>query len=268
MKQLTTLLSAILLLAALPSEAWAQGRSIPKGSEAKAQEDATKVVSDVLPEGQKYRYPFFNGLSLSVDLFDPLLSLFTLEHCTVEAQAMADLHHRFFPMVSVGMGWADERSNNGMDYVLQPSMDETTPPVVIEKQELRFKSSPAPFGKIGLAYNLKYNDLRPQDYYMVLMRYGIAWNQADISNLYYPDDIWGALGPLEINDQSYTTQWVELGGMLRVQIWQRFSLGWDVYWKIKLAQSGTSLGEPYYVPGFGTTQSSVGFSFRLFYDLF
>lgn len=257
MTKLSSLLLAVVLtLAACPATGWAQGRSIPKGSEAKAQENTGKLLDDILPEGQKYRYPLFNGLSLSVDVFDPLLSLMMLDHCTYEVQAMVDLHHRFFPMAAMGMGWADEQSDNGLDFGTD------------QKQELRFKSDLAPFAKVGMAYNLNFNDTRPSDFYLVMMRYGLAWNKADISNLYYANETWGALGPIDIKDQEYTTHWLEVGGMIKVQVWNRISMGWDLYWKIRLAQSGTKLGDAYYVPGMGTSQSNVGFSFRIYYDLF
>ena len=82
----------------------AQGRSIPVSSEVKAEEQ--KELPDVLPEGQKYRYRFFNGLNVSVDILDPLLYTFYFEHASFEAQVMADFHHRFFPMASFGMGIA------------------------------------------------------------------------------------------------------------------------------------------------------------------
>lgn len=258
MRLSTLLLAAILPLAALPTQAWAQGRSIPKGTDAQAQEDAEQEVIDILPDGQKYRYPLLNGLNISVDVFDPVLSLFALDHCTYEAQAMLDLHHRYFPLVALGMGLADEKSNNGLDYGFPDEV----------KRELRFKSDPALFGKVGLAYNLNYNDIHPDDLYLAMVRYGIAHNTADITNLYYANDVWGALGPIDITDQSYTTQWLELGGMIKVQVWKRFSLGWDLYWKVKLYQSGTQVSKPYYVPGMGTTQSSIGFSFRVYYEIF
>ena len=256
LRVLQTLLSGLLLgmlIATSPSRCLAQGRSIPRGSEAQSQVEA---LPDELPEGQKYRYKLLNGLSLSVDLFDPLLYLFTSDHCGFQVQAMLDLHHRFFPMATFGMGLADETSDNGLEYGTG------------SKQDCRFKSPLAPFGKVGMAYNLKYNDTHPDDFYSLFARYGIAHNTADITNLYYADDNWGAYGPISITDQAYTTQWLELGAMIRVHIVSRFSLGWDLYWKVRLAQSGTEFGRPYYVPGMGTTETSLGFSFRLYYDIF
>lgn len=231
----------------------AQGRSIPKSEEAKAQEEALPLE---LPEGQKYRYKAFNGLNISVDILDPIMYTTMFDHCSYEVQVMADLHHRFFPMASFGMGLADETSNNGLDFDTD------------KKQECNFKSDLAPFAKIGLAYNTKFNDIRPQDYYMVFMRYGFAYSQGDITNLWYASKEWDAVGPIDILDQSYTTHWVELGAMIKVQLWRKISAGWDLYWKVKLHQSGTEQGKPYFMPGFGTTSSSVGFSFRLYYDIF
>lgn len=252
-RHVTLLALTTLFLAAFSPSLKAQGRSIPKGSEASAKEE---LLSEILPEGQKYRYPFFNGLNLSVDLFDPVLHLFAIDHCSYEVQLMADLHHRFFPMVSVGLGMANETSNNGLEFGTD------------QKQECNFKSDLSPFAKVGMAYNLDYNSLSPDDFYMVFLRYGIGHQEADITNLYFANDHWGALGPISITDQKYTTHWIEVGAMVKVQIYKRFSLGWDLYWKIKLAQSGTEFSQPYYVPGMGTTQSGIGCSFRLYYDLF
>lgn len=245
-----------LLIVASIAPMLAQGRSIPKGSEAKAQEKIQQI-SDILPEGQKYRYPLLNGINISVDIFDPILYATAFDHASLEVQAMADLHHRFFPLASFGMGLCDETSNNGLEFGTG------------QKQECRFKSGPSPFGKIGMAYNLKYNDLRPNDSYMLLARYGIAYSTADITNLYCASQGFPpGFGPISIVGQKYFTHWLELGGMMKVQITGHFSLGWDLYWKIKLAQTGTQSGEPYFVPGFGTTDSPIGFSFRVFYDIF
>ena len=248
-----TLALAALLLSNSPM-LLAQGRSIPVSSEVKAEEQ--KELPDVLPEGQKYRYRFFNGLNVSVDILDPLLYTFYFEHASFEAQVMADFHHRFFPMASFGMGIADETSDNGLEYGTG------------KKQEFNFKSNLAPFGKIGFAYNIDYNSTRPNDLYLVFLRYGLSYNKADISNLYYADELWGSLGPISINDQEYTTQWVEVGGMVKVQIVKHISLGWDLYFKAKITLSGTQYGTPFFVPGYGPNKSHIGFSFRIFYDIF
>lgn len=239
------------------SQLQAQGCSIPKNSEAKEKE-AAQIIEE-LPEGQKYRYQLLNGLNVSIDLLDPVLHTFFYDHASYEGQIMLDLHHRFFPMASFGMGVANETSNNGLEYGTD------------EKKELNFKSKLAPFAKFGMGYNLRYNDLHPDDIYMIFARYGWSHNKADITNLYYTsreNETWGAYGPASLTDQSYTSHWVEAGAMIKVQVWKRISLGWDLYWKIRISQTGTEFGDPYYVPGLGTSNSKVGFSFRLYYEIF
>lgn len=265
MKATANIRRSLLIISMLMSGATllhAQGRSIPKGSAAKSQESRLQFT-DELPEGQTYRYKLLSGLNVSVDLLDPALHLTTFDHASFEGQAMLNLHNRFFPMATYGMGLCDEQSDNGIEFGTG------------QKQECRFKSNLAPFGKIGLAYNLNYNDIRPNDAYLIFLRYGMAYSKGEISNLYYASENYKddenqdlSFGPMTITDQKYFTQWVEAGAMLKVQIAGRFSLGWDLYWKIKLYQSGTTQGTPYFVPGFGTVNSSVGFSFRLFYDIF
>jgi len=265
MKATTQYLRSLLIASMLMSGVsllHAQGRSIPKGTAAKGQE-ALLQLNEELPEGQTYRYKLLSGLNVSVDILDPALYLTAFDHASFEGQLMLNLHNRFFPMASFGMGLCDETSDNGLDYGTG------------QKQECRFKSDLAPFGKIGMAYNLNYNDIRPYDAYLIFLRYGMAYSKGEISNLYYAsenylnaDNSSLAFGPMNITDHQYYTHWIEAGGMLKVQISGRFSLGWDLYWKIKLYQSGTTQGTPYFVPGFGTVNSSVGFSFRLFYDIF
>lgn len=231
----------------------AQGRSIPKGSEAKAQE---AVLPDELPEGQTHRYPLLNGLSINVDIFDPLYDIFLANHASYEAMVMLDLHHRFFPMAAIGLGYADETSNNGIEFSTG------------KKQEFTFKSEMSPFMKFGMAYNLRYNSTKPEDMYMLFARYGIAHSKADLTNIYYASANWPDVKLPDLLGQEYTTQWIEAGIMLKVKVWWRFSMGWDMYAKIKLAQSGTEYGKPAFVPGYGDCSSIFGFNFRLFYDIF
>jgi len=250
---LTYLVILACCLQVLPS--WAQGRSIPKGSKAKAEEAAT-LIDDELPEGQTYRYPLLNGLNISVDIFDPLYDIFLGSSASYEAQAMLDLHHRFFPLGSFGMGYANETSNNGIEFSTGKA------------QEFTFKSDLSPFLKVGMAYNLRYNSTKPDDLYMLFARYGIARSTADLTNIYYASSYWDDMHLPDLLDQSYTTQWIEAGVMIKVQLIKHISLGWDLYAKIKLSQTGTKYGEPPFVPGYGDCSSIFGFNFRVYYDIF
>lgn len=231
------------LMISASSHLCAQGRSIPRSSEAQVE---TVVEDAELPEGVKYRYPLLNGLSVMFNLYEPVMNLLGNDRASYEASVMLNIHHRFFPEATLGMGWCNELSDD----------------------LVRYHVKAAPFAKIGLRYNLKYNDLEDKFYYFIVARYGFCHSEADISNLTYTDGYWPEYGPTNIRNQKFNSHWVEVGGGIKVQIWKRLSAGWDVYIKPFLHKGSTSQATPYYVPGYGTTDGAFGMAFRLYYDLF
>lgn len=233
---LILLLSINLSLIAL-----AQGNSIPKGSKANAQAEA---LPEILPEGVKYRYPMFNGLSVSVNAFDPVMELFKWEHANYEAVATVDLYHRFFPQVVVGMGHCNQENDYGV----------------------KFRSKAAPFVKVGMLYNFKYNELKPEDFYYVVFRYGMSKSSADIKNLTFTDGYWKDYGPADIDNQEYKCHWIEIGGGIKVKVTGPISLGWELTLRPLIAKGEAKGGNPYFVPGLGT--GKFNFGFNIYYDIF
>jgi hypothetical protein len=239
------MLTGVLLFAASAS-LFAQGNSIPTTSAVREQRDAVEALPEKLPDGVKYRYPLLNGLSISVNLFPPVLDLFGKDFCNYEAFATLDLHHRFFPQVSAGLGYCNEESTDLVKY----------------KSEMR------PFIKAGLLYNFKYNDMNPDDFWGVLLRFGYAHSEAEVSNLYYTDGYWGEQGPMTISGLSFNSVWMEIGGSIKVQVVKHVSLGWDLTFKPFLHKGSVRQGKPYFVPGYGSTASKMGLTFHLYYDIF
>lgn len=239
----------LLLSLGCSSQLWAQGRSIPTSSSVREQQQQAMEATEEtpLPEGQQYRYPLLNGLSLSVNLFDPVLKAFNTDHANYEAMATLDLHHRFMPQVAVGVGSGNDVNDYGLSY--------------------RVKS--APYIKLGMAYNFKYNQqIRPDDWYGVFFRYGCSSSSADIKGMTYVDGYWEEYGPAEVLDQTYKCHWIELGACLRVKVYKQFSMGWDVYVRPLLRKAGNDYGDPYFIPGYGVTSSLIGFQFHLQYTIF
>lgn len=237
----------LLIAGTLPTgriaSAYAQGSSIPKNQEARSQEIPVEVP---LPEGQKYRYPLLNGLMLSVNIFDPVLEAITFDHANYEAMLTLDLHHRFMPMVAVGVGHGDDTNDDGV----------------------RYKVGMTPYFKLGCGYNLLYNrGIRPGDWYGVFMRYGCSSSRADITGMTYTDGYWQNYGPAEIKDHQFKCHWLELGGSLRVQVMKHFSMGWDLYWRPMIRKAGNEVGDPYFVPGYGVTNVKLGFNFHAIYHI-
>ncbi|MBQ0056339.1 MAG: hypothetical protein KBT20_01670 [Bacteroidales bacterium] len=204
-----------------------------------------RAQDGTLPEGQRYRHPLFNGLSVSFNAFPPALTLFGKGYASFEGMATVDLHHRFFPQFSAGVGYCDHESAN----------------------EVRYQTDPAPFFKAGMAYNFKYNDENGDDFYGAFLRVGYAHSESEVSNLYYTDGYWEPQGPISIDDMKSNSCWLELGGFIKVKVASHLSLGWDASFRPFLHKGSTPSGHPYFVPGYGPTTTSFGFAFHIYYDL-
>lgn len=232
----------LLLSINLAINAFAQGNSIPKSR--KVQDAQATALPEILPDSVKYRYPIFNGLSVSVNIFDPVMEVFKWNRANYEATVTGDIYHRFFPQVSLGMGHSKEVSDDGVKYSCKA----------------------APFFKLGMLYNFKYNETRPENFYYLLFRYGFSKSTADIENMYYTDGYWGEVGPTTVTDQEYTCHWIEIGGGIKVKIAGPISLGWELSLRPLLSKGDAKYGNPYFVPGKGT--GKLAFAFNLYYNIF
>lgn len=233
-------------LCTLPaSSLFAQGRSIPTSSAVQEEVAAKELSDDELPEGVRYRYPLLNGMSVSFNLFPPVMNLFGKDYGSYEGGLTLDLHHRFFPQAHAGVGYCNAKNE---DFV-------------------RYHSKMTPFFKAGMLYNFKYNELKPNDFYGAFVRFGYAYSKADVSNLYFADAIWDQAGPFSIEDMKFNSVWMELGGFIKVEVVKHISLGWDLSVKPFLHRGDVKQGVPYYIPGYGTTTTKLGFGFHIYYDL-
>lgn len=218
----------------------AQGNSIPKSSKVQALEE----LPDILPDSIKYRFPLFNGLSVTVNIFDPVMEAVKLKHASYEATLTANLHHRFFPQISVGMGHSKDEDDYG----------------------LRFKTHLSPFMKVGMLYNFKYNDYRPQNFYYALLRYGMSKFKADIENISFTDGYWADYEKDCVRDIEYTCHWIEVGGGIQVHLMKHLALGWEVTLRPMITSGDNYYGRPDFTPGYG--RSRFAFAFNIIYDIF
>ncbi|MCR5395488.1 MAG: DUF6048 family protein [Bacteroidales bacterium] len=250
--------SLLLLAGMMVSVAvWAQGSSIPTTSAVREQREAAVVeeLLEQLPEGQKYRYPLLNGLSVSFNLFPPVIDLLGKDYGNYEGTLTLDLHHRFLPQVSAGVGYCNTTS----DDIGYTHTDGTF-------HGMRYHSKMRPFIKVGMLYNFKYNDIKPNDFYGAVLRFGYAYSKADITNMGYTDAVWGYYGPIEARGLEFHSVWMEMGGFIKVQLVKHFSLGWDLTFRPFLHKGKDSQGKPYFVPGYGTTSNLFGFGFHGYFD--
>lgn len=200
-------------------------------------------------------YPLYNGISIGTDLAGIGSKAMGGDFLTAEVSVEANLKNRFFPIAEIGFGTTDTWSDRHTHY----------------------KSS-APFFKIGMNYNTMYKKNNIGHLYVGL-RYAFSSLTYDINNdntegggEYNPelkDEIWGGFTPsFHHNGLKATMHWFELVCGIKVHVYKQIYMGWSVRMKYKISASPSEHGDPWFVPGFGTYDSSkMGLTYSLIYKL-
>ncbi len=199
----------------------------------------------ILTTAPKLIYPRFHAVTVGVNLWDPLMRCFGQQYGGVGFWGELSLHNWIKPIVEAGIGTANYTPDDG---------------------NYKYKSSLAPFFKIGVNYNFLYNSNPDYSVYAGL-RYGIANFSYEVTDVIVDQGYWGDNEVINIPSQRTTAGYFEFMVGIRVMIYKNFSLGWDLRFH-KIAHQGTHLyGDPWYIPGYGTKGSSFSGSFSLSYTL-
>ena len=185
------------------------------------------------------------GLSVGVDLLGAAQRALS-DYGQYEASLRLNLRDRYFPIVELGIGEAD-------------ADDETT--------SVRYKTR-APYGRVGCDFNLLRNK---HDLYRLYAgaRMGYTSFHYDVTaSAPIHDPVWGGAASYSATDVNAKACWAEVCGGIDVTIWRFVHMGWMVRYRARLSQSHGTVGEPYYIPGFGRNGSSrIGATFNLNFEL-
>lgn len=188
---------------------------------------------------------FFEGVSVGVDLLGAGQRVLS-DYGQYEAALRVNLRGRYFPVIELGIGEADA--------------DAVTTSV-------RYKAR-APYGRVGCDFNLLRNK---HDLYRLYAGARLAYTsfRYDVtSSTPVPDPVWGGTASYSATDVDAKACWAEVCGGIDVTIWRFVHLGWMVRYRARLSQSYGTVGEPYYIPGFGRNGSSrIGATFNLSFEL-
>ena len=154
--------------------------------------------------------PLLAGVSVSVNLAGAFLNTFTSSG-TYEGALRLNFRNKYFPIVELGIGAANQTS-------------ETT--------QLHYTTR-APFGRIGLDYNLK-RDKRSTNRVFVGARYGFSAFNYDLSGTPVQDTHWKTEAPFQFNNISDNAHWGELVFGLETSIWKCIHLGWSLRYQVRL----------------------------------
>lgn len=188
--------------------------------------------------------PFFRGAAVSVDLVGAGQLLLS-SYGQYEAALRINLKDRYFPIIEVGLGKADED-------------DVST--------KLHYETS-APYGRVGIDFNVMKN--KHDDYRIYVGgRYAFSSFKYDISSPGMTDPIWGDHTEYNYQDNKGSYHWLELVGGIDAKIWKFVRLGWSVRYKRRLFHSEADIGNPWYVPGFGKQGGTrLGATFNVIFEL-
>lgn len=196
------------------------------------------------PSG-KMIYPLMESVTVGLNLWDPAMRLFGQKYGGADIWAELSLHNRYKPVIEFGMSTCND-TPDGQNYT--------------------FKSPLAPYFKIGVNYNIFYNN-NPQYQFLVGVRYGFTPFKYEISNFTLDDSYWGEQQQLSIPMQSATAGYFEFLAGVRVMIGRQISLGWNVKYHTLLHESSAAYGKSMYIPGYGKRGGAFSGSFSISYTL-
>lgn len=127
-----------------------------------------------------------------------------------------------------------------------------------------YSSPMAPYFKIGADYNFLYNS-DPDYRFVAGVRYGFSTFKYSLENVTLDDSYWGNVTPISFPTQNVTAGWVEIVLGLRVKIAGPVSAGWMLRYHSILHQTHPETGDAWYIPGYGTSTSSITGSFSIYY---
>lgn len=188
--------------------------------------------------------PLWRGFQVKVDIVGPIQKAVS-SYGQFEAGIRFNLKDKYFPVVELGYGKADE--NNDVT-------------------QITYKTS-APYGKLGIDFNVMKNK---HDIYRLYagVRYAYTSFKFDVDHAPLTDPVWGGRAPFETHDIKANYGWLEALFGIDAKITGPLHLGWTVRYKRRLNHDDGTIGNVWYVPGFGKQGGSrIGGTFEIMFDI-
>ncbi|MCH5220915.1 MAG: hypothetical protein J1F05_01100 [Muribaculaceae bacterium] len=201
--------------------------------------------STLLKHGKKMEQPLLHAISVGVNIWDPVMRAVGQKYGIADAFVELSLYNRFKPVVEVGLGAAKYRPEGG---------------------NYTYRSPMSVYFRVGAYYNFLYNS-NPDYSFMAGVKYGYSNFKYSIDDVTLNSPYWDESTYFGVEAQHASAGWLELALGLRVKIYGPISAGWTFKYQNFLHQSKASYGEPWYIPGFGSRNSSITGSFSVVYTL-
>ena len=193
----------------------------------------------------KIEYPLLHEATFGLNFWDPVMRCLGQKYGGAEVWAELSLYNRFKPVIELGFGSAN-----------------STP----EDKNYTYKSSMAPYFRIGMNYNFLYKKIT--DYqFLAGLKYGITSFSYELNDISMDAGYWGEPINFNIPSQKSTVGFMELTFGIKVKIYQNISMGWALKYHAILHENKNKYGEPWYIPGYGTRGSSITGAFSIMYTI-
>lgn len=157
-------------------------------------------------------YPLLQSVSIGANFFDGIMQLAGQKHASYDLWASLSLHNWFEPVVELGIGIADNRPEEG---------------------NFRYKGKPSFYGKVGINYNFLYKSNPDYQVYLGL-RGGFSSFRYDITDITINSSYWDQTNRFSLTNQKGHALYGEVLAGIKVKIWNRLSMGWNVRFKIRV----------------------------------
>ena len=212
---------------------------------------ALLLMAALPAEGQKLfklekdSIPLMRGFQVSFDLVGAAQMMLS-DYGQYEGALRLNLHDQWFPVFELGIGKANHED------------DEVT--------DLSYKTS-APYFRVGVDFNLLKKKHQANRLFAGF-RYAHTSYKVDVWNSKFVDPVWRWPVRYDIRDVECYQHWAEIVIGLDAQIWGPAHLGWSVRYRQRLSHSESDLGNSWYVPGYGTQDTSnIGATFNVIIDI-
>ena len=194
---------------------------------------------------EKDTIPLMRGFQLSIDLVGAAQLMFS-DYGQYEAALRLNLHDQWFPIFELGYG----KANHGEDIITG----------------LAYKTQ-SPYFRVGVDFNLL-KKKHQENRLFAGFRYAYTSYKVDIYRQDFFDPVWMWLTRFDVHDVQCYQHWLEAVIGLDAQVVGPLHLGWSVRYRQRLSHSEGELGNSWYVPGFGTQESSnIGATFNVIIDI-
>ena len=184
--------------------------------------------------------PLFRGIAVGADLFGAIQRQVS-DYGQYEANLRVNLKDKYFPVFELGIGDANHH-------------DDAVTGISVKTR--------APYGRVGCDFNVlrdKHGDYRAY----VGFRYAYSSFDFKLSHPGVEDPIWGGVAEYG-TDETCSSHWIEGVFAVDAKVLGPLRLGWSVRYRRRIVAPDCSVGDVWYIPGFGRSKKTcIGGTFNI-----